>query len=292
MKKLIIEPTSNERVMKFVADYNLVEGSIELERDSDYSNFPLAQDLFNFPFVSKVFVTANFVAVAKEETVSWEDVVHSIKNTIEDNLLAHPAMFLEQKKVPLMMYAEMTPNPAVMKFVGNTLILDGFVEVKSIDNAADVPLAHAILTHYSYAKEVFISDNFVSVTKNSSVEWHEVMVELRAFIVEYIQKGGPISNKIAATHEEPAKLVINRDYTEIEEKINQILLEYVAPAVENDGGKISLMEYNEETKTAQMLLQGACSGCPSSTMTLKNGVENILKQFLPDVVEHVIAVNG
>jgi NFU1 iron-sulfur cluster scaffold homolog, mitochondrial len=292
MKQLIIEPTSNERVMKFIADYNLVEGSIELTRESDYSNLPLAQELFNFPFVNKVFVTANFVAVAKEDTVSWEDVVHNIKNTIEDSLLAHPSMFLQQKRVPLSLYAEMTPNPAVMKFVSNTGIVDGFVEVKSRETADDVPLAKAIFDYFDFATEVFISDNFVSVTKNTSVEWHEVMVEMRAFIVEYIQKGGPINNRNISKHEAPAFEVINRDYTEIEEKINQILQEYVAPAVENDGGKISLMEYIEETKTAQMLLQGACSGCPSSSATLKNGIENILKQFLPDVVEHVEAVNG
>ncbi len=74
--------------------------------------------------------------------------------------------------------------------------------------------------------------------------------------------------------------IINRDYTDDEQKISDILNEYVAPAVENDGGKISLMEYDESSKTAKMLLQGACSGCPSSTATLKNGIENILKQFV------------
>ena len=84
----------------------------------------------------------------------------------------------------------------------------------------------------------------------------------------------------------------NRGFTEIEEKINAILQEYVAPAVENDGGKISLIEFDEETKTVKMLLQGACSGCPSSTITLKNGIENLLKNFLPNIVENVEAING
>ena len=85
---------------------------------------------------------------------------------------------------------------------------------------------------------------------------------------------------------------MNREYNEEEQKISDILNEYVAPAVEGDGGKISLMEYDPETKTAKMLLQGACSGCPSSTATLKGGIENILKQFLPELVEKVEAVNG
>ena len=86
--------------------------------------------------------------------------------------------------------------------------------------------------------------------------------------------------------------MINRDYTDDEQKISDILNEYVAPAVEGDGGKISLMEYDAGSKTAKMLLQGACSGCPSSTATLKGGIENVLKQFLPDLVENVEAVNG
>ena len=85
---------------------------------------------------------------------------------------------------------------------------------------------------------------------------------------------------------------MDRDYTEKEQMIAEILAQYVAPAVENDGGKISLIEYDEENKIAKMLLQGACSGCPSSKMTLKNGIENILKQFLPNLVESVEAVNG
>ena len=292
MRQIIIEPTENPKVMKFVADYNLIPGSLELDRSSDITEIPLAQELFNYPFVERIFITANFIAVAKQDTVDWEHVAESLKNVIEDELLANPRIYLQKKKEMYQIYAEMTPNPMVMKFVSTKILMDGFVEVKSREEATEVPLAKAIFDEFDFAKEVFISDNFVAVTKNVSVEWHEVMVAVRAFIADYLQNGGKISNLAPQKHENPVEKLINRDYTENEQKISDILNEYVAPAVEGDGGKISLLEYDEENKIARMLLQGACSGCPSSTATLKGGIENVLKQFVPELVEKVEAVNG
>ena len=292
MREIHIEPTANPKVMKFVADYTLIQGSLELDRDSDVSEIPLAQEIFNFPFVSKIFITANFIAVAKEDMVEWEFVTKSLKNIIEDQLLENPRIYRQKKKENYPIYSEMTPNPAVMKFVSSKLIIDGFLEVKSKEDSDEVPLAKAIFEAFDFAKEVFISDNFVAVTKNNSVEWHEVMNQVRSLIADYLQNGGKVSLIKPQQHENPVEKIINRDYTENEQKISDILNEYVAPAVENDGGKISLMEYDENEKVAKMLLQGACSGCPSSTATLKNGIENILKQFLPDLVDKVEAVNG
>ena len=292
MRQIIIEPTENPKVMKFIADYTLIPGAFELDRTSDISEIPLAQELFNYPFVERIFITANFVAVAKQDSVEWEHVSESLKNIIEDELLANPRIYLQKKRELFQIYAEMTPNPAVMKFVAQRFIIEGFLEVKSREEAAGVPLAKAIFDEFEFAKEIFISDNFVAVTKDDSVQWHEVMVPVRAFIAEYLQAGNKVAEIEAQKHENPVEKIINRDYTDNELKISDILNEYVAPAVENDGGKISLMEYDEDSKTAKMLLQGACSGCPSSTATLKNGIENILKQFVPDLVEKVEAVNG
>ena len=292
MRTIIIEPTENSKVMKFVADYNLMPGSLELDRTSDVSELPLAKKLFVYPFVERIFITANFIAVAKQDGVEWENVVEPLKDIIEAELEANPRVYLQKEKEVQQVFAEMTPNPMVMKFVSTKILLDGFVEVKSKDDAAEVPLAKAIFNEFDFTKEVFISDNFVAVTKNVSVEWHEVMVAVRTFITEYLQNGGKISNATPQKHESPVENLMNREYTETEQKISDILKEYVAPAVESDGGKISLMEYVPETKTAKMLLQGACSGCPSSTATLKGGIENLLKQFVPELVEKVEAVNG
>lgn len=292
MRQIIIEPTANPKVMKFIADYTLIPGSLELDRNSDISEIPLAQELFNYPFVDKIFITANFIAVAKQDLVEWEAISENLKNVIEDELLANPRVYLQKKREAYQIYAEMTPNPNVMKFVSSKMLLDGFVEVKSREESDEVPLANAIFNEFEFAKEVFISDNFVAVTKEHSVEWHEVMIPTRALIAEYLQNGGEISKIEPQKHESPVEKMINRDYTDDEQKISDILNEYVAPAVEGDGGKISLMEYDAGSKTAKMLLQGACSGCPSSTATLKGGIENVLKQFLPDLVENVEAVNG
>ena len=292
MRTIIIEPTENSKVMKFVADYNLMPGSLELDRTSDVSELPLAKKLFVYPFVERIFITANFIAVAKQDGVEWENVVEPLKEIIEAELETNPRVYLQKEKEVQQIFAEMTPNPMVMKFVSTKILLDGFVEVKSKDDAAEVPLAKAIFNEFDFTKEVFISDNFVAVTKNVSVEWHEVMVAVRTFITEYLQNGGEISNATPQKHESPVENLMNREYTETEQKISDILKEYVAPAVESDGGKISLMEYVPETKTAKMLLQGACSGCPSSTATLKGGIENLLKQFVPELVEKVEAVNG
>lgn len=292
MRQIIIEPTANPKVMKFIADYTLIPGSLELDRTSDVSEIPLAQELFNYPFVEKIFITANFVAVAKEDLVEWDMVAENLKNVIEDQLLENPRIYKQKKKELFPIYAEMTPNPAVMKFVSQRFIVEGFIEVKNRDEAEEVPLAKAILDEFEFAKEIFISDNFVAVTRDDSVQWHEVMVPVRGFIAEYLQQGNKVSNIAPQQHDNPVEKLINREYTEEEQKISDILNEYVAPAVENDGGKISLLEYDKGTKTAKMLLQGACSGCPSSTATLKGGIENVLKQFLPDLVEQVEAVNG
>jgi Fe-S cluster biogenesis protein NfuA len=292
MTSIIIEPTENPKVIKFVADYNLIPGSLELDRNSNITEIPLAQELFKYPFVERVFITANFIAVAKQDGVDWDNVIEPLKDIIENELSSNPRIYLQKKSEEYLLYAEMTPNPMVMKFVSSKPLIDGFVEVKSKETSTEVPLAMAIYNEFDFTKEVFISDNFVAVTKNVSVEWHEVMVKMRTFVAEYLHNGGVVSNAVAEKHESPVAGIINRDYTETEQKISDILKEYVAPAVENDGGKISLMEYDAETKTAKMLLQGACSGCPSSTATLKGGIENLLKQFLPELVEKVEAVNG
>jgi Fe-S cluster biogenesis protein NfuA len=286
---IFIEPTGNANVLKFTAEYPLVEGNLELDRASDIAEIPLAQALFRFPFVVKIFITANFIAVEKLENVDWDGLAEPLKSLIEDELLENPKIFRPKKKQPLAVFAEMSPNPAVMKFVSTKNLLDGFLELKSLQEADQVPLAKALFEKFDFVKEVFISGNYVSVTKDERFAWHEIMTEVRDFITNYLQENLPVSN-IAGNHKS-AEAFIKRDLTENEKKINDVLNEYISPAIEMDGGLISLLEFDEETKTAKMLLQGACSGCPSSTVTLKSGIEYLLKQQLPGVVERVEAVN-
>lgn len=291
MNKLTIQSTDNPRVIKFVTDRILLEGSLELDRNSDVAHVPLAKELFNFPFITKLFITANFIAVAKEDNiVEWDLITTNLENIIIKSLENYPNIILSGEKQP-MLFTERTPNPEVVKFVSENQIINGFLEFKSSSEAQNTPLAKGLF-QFDFVKEIFINDNYIAITKTENSSWNNILDELQKYLQNFFLDGQK-AEKINGIFEKfQAQSFNNRGFTETEEKINAILQEYVTPAVENDGGKISLIEFDEETKTAKMLLQGACSGCPSSTITLKNGIESLLKNFLPDVVHNVEAING
>ena len=206
---------------------------------------------------------------------------------------------MSENKVPTSVYAESTPNPGVMKFVVNRAILFGdSQEFMNIDEAKNAPLA-AKLFHFPFVKEVFIAKNFVSLTKYDMMEWDDIVMEIREFIREYLADGGVVVKddaNAAEVQQEPqgnteaTEAVAPEQLGEIETRIVEILEEYVAPAVESDGGNIKFVSF--EDGKVSVLLQGACSGCPSSTVTLKQGIESMLKQMLPTLVKEVIAING
>ena len=290
MNKLSIQTTDNPRVIKFVANKVFLEGSLELDKNSDVSHIPLAKELFNFPFVTRLFITANFIAIAKDDSVEWDTIAMSLRDIIIENLEKSPEIILKKENKPIF-FSEQTPNPEVMKFVYEKPIINGFLELKSSQEAQEIPLAKGLF-QFDFVKEIFINDNYIAITKHENTNWDNILDKIQNYLQDFFlnkQKAEQISDIF---EKYPAQSFNNRGFTEIEEKINAILQEYVAPAVENDGGKISLIEFDEETKTAKMLLQGACSGCPSSTITLKNGIENLLKNFLPNIVENVEAING
>lgn len=206
---------------------------------------------------------------------------------------------MSENKVPTSVYAESTPNPGVMKFVVNRAIIFGdSQEFMNIDEAKNAPLA-AKLFHFPFVKEVFIAKNFVSLTKYDMMEWDDIVMEIREFIREYLADGGVVVKddaNAAEVQQEPqgnteaTEAVAPEQLGEIETRIVEILEEYVAPAVESDGGNIKFVSF--EDGKVSVLLQGACSGCPSSTVTLKQGIESMLKQMLPTLVKEVIAING
>lgn len=208
----------------------------------------------------------------------------------------------KQRKVPVSIYAEMTPNPAVLKFVANMrLIEEDSVEFKNIEEARPSPLATRLF-HYPFVKEVFISANYVAITRYDIVEWEDVTMEVRELIRDFLAEGNPVMTSPVkqdageeAVQTPPVQQLHPEakdpeNWEEIEKKIAQLLDEYVKPAVEQDGGNIRFLQYDEGI--VKVLLQGACSGCPSSTMTLKQGIENLLNQMLPGQIKDVVAVNG
>ena len=200
---------------------------------------------------------------------------------------------MEIQRVPVSVYAEMTPNPAVMKFVANKMVVDvDHVEFHNIEEVAISPLATELF-HFPFVKEVFMSSNFIAIQKYNVVEWETVTQEIRQFILDYIQAGKPVltgtpKGAPTAESEEAPALDPLEGLGDIELRIVDILEEFVKPAVAQDGGNIAFVAY--ENKVVKVQLQGACAGCPSSTLTLQQGIKNILQRMLPTLVDDVVPV--
>jgi Fe-S cluster biogenesis protein NfuA len=296
-----VKATTNKSIVKFEADQFLVNHeSYEFKNIDEASKSPLAQKLFHLPFVKTVYLAQNFVAIEKYDIVAWEDVQEELKNQLED-LLNNDTVIIKEdsqqtKKIPVTVYAESTPNPKVMKFVANKKLVLQSIEFKNIDDASHSPLAKALF-HFPFVKEVFLDENYVSVSKYDVADWNDITLELREFIRSYIEDGKQILEE-GATQKSSGEDIVNSSSPSIEnlddtsKEIVAILDEYIKPAVASDGGNIMFDSYDEETKTVKVILQGACSGCPSSTFTLKNGIENMLKEMLHNKVNTVEAING
>ncbi len=294
--QISVQETSNETIIKFVSNSVLINGgSHEFNNIDEAKNSPLAQTLFHLPFVKKVLITANFIAIQRYDIVSWDDVAEEVKDQIQTYLSAGKTVVTEEKtikKSPIEVYAEVTPNPAVMKFGSNKALTQTDVEYKNIDEASkSSPLAQELF-NFPFVKEIFISENYISITKYDMVEWNDVYQDIRTFIRTYLQEDKVI---IAALPQHETKNnvgVAKENLTDTETKIVAILDEYIKPAVASDGGNIAFQSYDKDTKKVSVILQGACSGCPSSTITLKNGIETMLKEMLPSQINEVVAING
>ena len=297
--EISIQETTNNTIIKFNTNQILINGgSYEYSNIDEAKNSPLAQQLFYLPFVKKVFITANFIAIQRFDILEWVDVQEEVKEQIETYLNNNGVVVNEDHaatKEAIEVYAEVTPNPSVMKFGTNKSLTKTDVEYKNIDEASkSSPLALAIFD-FSFVKEVFISDNYVSVTKYDMVEWNDVFTEVRTFIREYLVAGKTIIRELPSEQ----KITLENNIEESKPKLEgisaeivAILDEYIKPAVASDGGNIAFRSYDDEHKIVRVILQGACSWCPSSTATLKNGIENLLKEMLPNQINEVIAING
>jgi Fe-S cluster biogenesis protein NfuA len=253
---------------------------------------PLIQQLFYLPFVKSVRLLESKIEVERFDILEWSEVIEEVQEQLQD-YLNEGGVVLEMTtndKIPVSVYAESTPNPAVMKFVANKPLVTQSVEFKNIDEAQKAPLAQQLF-HFPFVKEVFIDANYVSITKYEVAEWDTIVMEVREFIRNYIEKGNLVLTELPpqsnVTEETSAP-----NLSETESQIVSILEEYIKPAVASDGGNIQFDSYNEVEKSVPVILQGACSVCPSSTFTLKNGIENMLKEMMPGKIERVVALNG
>lgn len=299
MSKITIKETQNPTILKFeFQDFITQNESFEFKNIDEAKISPLAQQLFYLPFVKTVYISGNFIAIEKYNIVEWEDVKDGVAEQIEKFVNNGGTIITvdenKTKKQPVTVYGETTPNPSALKFVVSKMLTKNAIEFKNIDQTGASPLAKELFK-FPYVKEIFIDENYISVTKYEINDWQEITLELRSFIKQYIENGGTVLDEnfiqtVTAKEETKAKEFDNLDVTS--QQIINILEEYVKPAVQADGGNIAFDSYNDTNKTVKVILQGACSGCPSSTFTLKSGIENMLKSMLNDEDIKVEAVNA
>ncbi len=297
--KLKIKDTQNPAIIKFeFPDFITQNESFEFKNIDEAKNSKLSQELFYLPFVKTVFISGNFIAIERYNIVEWSDVQDAVAEQIEEyvnngGVIVTPDLN-KSAKFPVTVYGETTPNPSALKFVVSRMLTKNAIEFKNIDETAASPLAKELFK-FSYVKEVFIDENYISVTKFDVYEWNDITLEVRSFIKQFIENGGTVLDEsfiVADSKQDKQKIKNFENLDTTSQQIINILEEYVKPAVAADGGNILFDSYDSETNRVKVIMQGACNGCPSSTFTLKSGIENMLKDMLKNESIVVEAVNG
>jgi Fe-S cluster biogenesis protein NfuA len=299
MNNIHIKTTNNPSIVKFELEDIIVRNqNFEFKNIDETKDSPLARQLFYLPFVKTVYISSNFIAIEKFSIVEWEDVQEEVANQIEEFIKNGGKIITAEevtnKKIPISVYAETTPNPSVLKFVANKALTKTMVECKNIDDTNASPLAKELFK-FPFVKEVFIDENYISITKYEIAQWEEITLEVRTFIKEFLENGNQAVDESLITKTEIHQKQQDAYFDKLDvtsQQIINILEEYVKPAVQGDGGNIMFDSFNSEEKRVKVILQGACSGCPSSTFTLKNGIENMLRDMLNDSEIKVEAINA
>jgi Fe-S cluster biogenesis protein NfuA len=183
-------------------------------------------------------------------------------------------------------YTEMTPNPETMKFVANKLLYPGkSIDFPDIDSASPSPLAQELFG-FPFVKAVFVASNFVTITRTQDADWDEIKPTIRQFLKEFLEENKSIIFEELVVEEKQESNMVLSDDPDVVKRIKELLENYVKPAVEMDGGAIQFKKFEDGVVT--LMLQGSCSGCPSSMITLKSGIEQMMKRMIPEV-EEVIA---
>lgn len=297
--KITIKETQNPTILKFeFPDFITRHQNFEFKNIDEAKNSPLAQQLFYLPFVKTVYISGNFIAIERFSIVEWEDVKEAVAEQIENYVNEGKSILIEDAAKPaksaISVYGETTPNPATLKFVVTRMLTKTAIECKNIDQTAASPLARELFS-FPYVKEVFIDENYISVTKYEMAKWEEITLELRTFIKQFIENGGTVIDptQISQSEQQEKQQIDNFEQLDTtSQQIINILEEYVKPAVAADGGNILFDSFDQQEKRVKVILQGSCNGCPSSTFTLKNGIENMLKDMLNDKDIVVEALNA
>ena len=287
--KFEILENEDKNTLVLSSDKEIYNTRVVFNDDSKSEQFPLVKQLFFLPFVKSITLDKHLILIEKLDFLDWKDVQEEVIDQIEKFL--NDGGLIYQVKNPVTIYAESTPNPNVIKFVANKKLVNIAHEFKTSESANYCFIAKALFNH-DFIKEIYIDFNFISVTINEKFTWDEFTMQIREFILSYIKDGNQIIDSSYDVQNSTSEGIDQSNMDEISKKISALIDEQIKPAVASDGGNILFQSYDNESMEVKVILQGACSGCPSSTYTLKNGIETMLKDFLPGKISNVVAING
>jgi Fe-S cluster biogenesis protein NfuA len=287
--KFEILENEDKNTLVLSSDKEIYNTRVVFNDDSKSEQFPLVKQLFFLPFVKSITLDKHLILIEKLDFLDWKDVQEEVIDQIEKFL--NDGGLIYQVNNPVTIYAESTPNPNVIKFVANKKLVNIAHEFKTSESANYCFIAKALFNH-DFIKEIYIDFNFISVTINEKFSWDEYTMQIREFILSYIKDGNQIIDSNYDVQNSTSEGIDQSNMDEISKKISALIDEQIKPAVASDGGNILFQSYDNESMEVKVILQGACSGCPSSTYTLKNGIETMLKDFLPGKISNVVAING
>ena len=287
--KFEILKNEDENTLVLSSDNEVYSKRITFHDDSTATNFPLVKQLFFLPFIKSVTLDKHLILIEKLDFLNWDDVKDEVVDQIEKFLNNGGLIFQIINAVTI--YAENTPNPSVIKFVANKKLVNNPHEFKNLESANNCKLAIALFNH-DYIKEIYLDFNFISITIHHKYNWSDHIMEIREFILSYLSDGNQIIDSSIDTLNNTEKSLNIDQLDDVSKQIAQLINDQIKPAVASDGGNILFQSYDSKSKEVKVILQGACSGCPSSTYTLKNGIESMLKDYLPGKISNVVALNG
>ena len=287
--KFEILDNEDKNTLVLSSDKEIYTKRISFSDDSSAEQFPLVKQLFFLPFIKSVILDKHLISIEKLDFLEWEDVQEEVVEQIENFLNGGGLIF--QIINPITIYAENTPNPSVIKFVANKKLVNVAHEFKDSKSASYCNIAKALFNH-DFISEIYIDFNFISITISKEYSWENHIMEIREYILSFVRDGNEIIDPKFDIDDIKVDKVDFDKLDDISKEIAKLIDDQIKPAVASDGGNILFQSYDSDSLEVKVILQGACSGCPSSTYTLKNGIETMLKDYLPGKISNVVAING
>ena len=287
--KFEILDNEDKNTLVLSSDKEIYTKRISFSDDSSAEQFPLVKQLFFLPFIKSVILDKHLILIEKLDFLEWKDVQEEVVEQIENFLNGGGLIF--QIINPITIYAENTPNPSVIKFVANKKLVNVAHEFKDSKSAGYCNIAKALFNH-DFISEIYIDFNFISITISKEYSWENHIMDIREYILSFVRDGNEIIDPKFDIDDIKVDKVDFDKLDDISKEIAKLIDDQIKPAVASDGGNILFQSYDSDSLEVKVILQGACSGCPSSTYTLKNGIETMLKDYLPGKISNVVAING